>query len=732
MKRKFLITTGLSLGSVIAVTAAIACSPIDKPPAKETVEITLQKIATNLLNFELSIKEKETDTAVKSKIEAFTGEYKTNLLSLVKNTEQFSQFLGDAQITSIKVTTLNTKSIGLDLGLVYTEDGVSATNKTTIKIIGLGAKNSEAIQKLLEDEIAKFTDRNLKDNSSNKLLLASNSDINSLATYNTNTVGEAVEIDASVAVSLTKVSSDTEKGSIVLKVTLSKENETKTKDIKVSGFKIKTPDSDEKAVEQTYNNFNLKVANFDRGAEKLTVESFIVEQPGIKHPTGTNSSKPILKYDFDKNPDWLLSMSNSNSRASAYKPTVLDTKTFARADYFKKETADHLQAKLKEKDQIKLEEGVTGEVRVISSDDIKGEVVVAISFVKGSAKSEEKLLTIKNFLDQKELGTFAEAIYGSLVNEWNLLDKTNEPGFSNQVEANKYIEQMQEVLDQKRAYVNNVKVQLLIDANKGGIDYKDLKINLLGTYTVNNVILGDNDVVLQNFNANLSQDAKLVKEAYDSFTKLDYKVRDPKPNEKVEGKWVASSQAITPIDQLNDKLVENQKVTWTNQDKGVTVEVKTVDFVNKDGLVSLQLIFKKGSAKSEPVKITLSGFLTDKQVLDHAVAIFKKAMEKDAHGNNKYENRMKNYVLYLKLNSRQTLNDLGTMQMVAYQAYVTKLLNSGDGPARIDGLEQQANGAILVFVDGGLAGDWEFTVHYGGLVSEIFTLKIPYAKTQNI
>ncbi|PAK21501.1 hypothetical protein CJJ23_01775 [Mycoplasmopsis agassizii] len=727
MKRKFLITTGLSIGSVIAVTAAIACSPIEKPPAKETVDITLQKIATNLADFELTIKEKDTDSAVKTKIESITGEYKTNLLNLVKNTTTFEQFLGDAQITSIKITKQDAKSISVELGLFYTEEGVSSTNQATIKIIGLGVKDSDVIQKLLESEIAKFTDRNLKDNSSNKLLLASHSDINSLTIFNSNTVGDTVKIDSSVTVTLTHVSSDTANGSAVFKVTLLKENETKTKDVKVSGFKTKTLTDAEKAVETTYNNFTLKVANFDRGAEKLTIESFIVE-----HPTATDHSKTLLKYNFDKNPDWLLSMSNSNSRASAYKPTVLDTKTFTRSEYFKKETANHLQSKLKEKDQIKLEEGVTGEVRVVGFDDIKGEVTVAISFVKDSARSEEKLLTIKNFLDQKELGKFAKVIYGSLVDEWNLLDKTTKPSFIDQVGANKYIELMQEALDQRKAYANDVKIHLVIDANKGGIDYKDLKINLLATYTVNNVILADNDIILQNFNSNLSDDAKLILDAYNNFTKLNYSVRQAKASEKVDAKWVASSQQINTIEELNEKLPENQKVTWTNQDKGVTVDVKTVDFVNKDGSVSLQLTFKKGNLVSDPVKITLTGFLTEKQVLDQAVEIFKKAMDKDKNGNNKYENRMKNYVLYLKNYPRQTLDDLGIMQMVAYQSYVTKLLNSGDGPARIDGLEKQANGAMLVFVDGGLAGDWEFTVHYGGLISEIFTIKIPYAKTQDI
>ncbi|PAF54757.1 lipoprotein 17-related variable surface protein [Mycoplasmopsis agassizii] len=708
MRKKIIFTSTLSVASVAVAATAIACAPDQNPPAKDTVETTLKKIADALNSLELTIKEKDTDTAVKAKLEAITSDYKNKLVALVTDATKFNQHLGSAEITSWKVTNTSSTSLSLELSLKYTESGVSATNKATIKIVGLGTSTTEIIRQELADAVAKFADRDLKADSADKKLFATQSNINSLETWNSNTTGTAVTVDSSITVSFNKISSDSGNGTATYRVTLSKESQTITKDIKVSGFKPQTLSDDEKAVEKTFNAFTLKEATFDRGSQRI-------EKTG--------------KFDFDNNRDWLLSMSNSYSRASAYKPTVLDSKKFTTADYFKAETANHLQAKLVERDQIKLEEGVTGKVRIVTSNDIKGEVVVAISFEKGNAKSGEKFLTIKNFLDQKELGTFAGAIYGYLVDKWNKPENKHlKPAFATEAGAQRYIELMQKTFDDTWTYPNDVKLTLTIDNSKGGIDYKNLQIHLLGTYTLNNVVLAKNDITLMNFNDGLSADARLVLEAYNGFTKTEYRTRVPsqEQGEFTGAKWIPSTQGINSIEKLNQKLPSTDQITWLNKEQGVEVEVETAGFNNSNGTVELELIFKKGEIKSDALKITLSGFFTDQHILRGATELYKKAITtKGSDGKNPLEEQMKKYIVYLKPGETTQLSPESTIQIMAYQSYVTNLLNYGDASIGLPGLWQLANSAILVLLDGGVAGPFKYVVQYGGLQSEPFQLTIP-------
>lgn len=714
----------LSLGSAIAVVAAIACSPIDKPLIKDTVEITLDKIATTLNNFELIIKEKDLPSVIKTKVEAITSDFETKLVELVSNGQTFSEFLGEAQITSVKVSNQSSASLSLELGLLYTEEGVSSTSKTIIKIVGLGTRISTLIQEQLAIEMAKFADRDLKDTSKEKELLPSKTTINNLETWNSNTTGEVVKIDNSITVTFTKVSSDTAKGVTIFKVTLTKQSETLSKDIKVSGFKTKLLNADEKDVETTFNNFTLKVANFDRGAEKLTVESF------IKITTG-NELGTIYEYQFEKNPDWLLSMSNSNSRASAFKPTVLDTKTFAKADYFNNEIKNHLQERLKEKDQIKLEQGVSAKVRIVTADDIKGEVVVALTFIKGDAKSDEKFLTIKNFLDQKELGSFAFAIYGKLVDTWNRQDKNLKPGFTDEAGALRYIELMQKIFDEQKFYPNDVRLLLAVDTANGGIDYEKQEINLIATHILNNVILATNKVVLQGFNTSLSDDAKLVLEAYNNFNIKELQARNPvvsdTVNEAAGGLWIPSRQHFNSLEELNKKLSQDHKImTWHNKNKGVILDVKTIGFNGVNGTVTLQFNFKKGEIISEPITVTVKGFFIDAQVIDIAKNAFKKMLEtKDQSGVKAIDKKIQEFVVYIALpQTSETPRNVQT-QLNIFGSYVANLINFGSFADGIPGLSWLGNTALARIKHLDFEGNAKFVVMYNGLESEEISIKLP-------
>ncbi|PAF54756.1 lipoprotein 17-related variable surface protein [Mycoplasmopsis agassizii] len=724
MKRKFLITTVLSLGSAIAVTAAIACSPIDKPLIKDTVELTLAKIATSLKNFELTIKDKDLPSVIKTKVEAITSDFETKLVELATKGKLFSEFLGEAKITSLKVSDQSPTSLSLELGLSYTEEGETSTNKTTIKIVGLGTRVSTLIQEELATIIAKFTDRDLKDTSKEKELLPSKTTINNLETWNINTSGEVVAVDNSITVTFTKVSSDTTKGVTIFKVTLTKQSETSSKDIKVSGFKTKLLNADEKDVETTFNNFTLKVANFDRGAEKLTVESFVEIDTG-------NDSGTIYEYRFEKNPDWLLSMSNSNSRASAFKPTVLDSKTFPKADYFSNDIKNHLQARLKEKDQIKLEQGVSAKVRIVTADDIKGEVVVALTFIKGDAKSDEKFLTIKNFLDQKELGSFAYAIYGKLVDTWNRQDKNLKPGFSDEATALKYIELMQKTFDDQKFYPNDVSLMLAVDTANGGIDYDKLEINLIGTYILNNVVLATNKIVLQGFNDSLSGDAKLVLEASNNFNIKELQARNPVVSDTVNeargGLWIPSRQHFNSLEELNEKLSQDHKImTWPNKNKGVILDVKTIGFNGVNGSVTLQFNFKKGNIISEPITVTLKGFFIDAQVFDIAKNAFKAMLEtKDQDGVKVIDKKIQEFVVYIALpQTSENQRNIQT-QLNIFGSYFANLINFGSPSDGIPGLSWLGNTALVRIKHLDFNGNAKFVVMYNGLESEEISIKLP-------
>ncbi|PAF54753.1 lipoprotein 17-related variable surface protein [Mycoplasmopsis agassizii] len=732
MRKKFLIVTSLSVGTAITAVAAIACEPIDQPIRQDIAENKLKKIVMDLSNKGFSVRDRDDLEIVKAKFEAITSDYKNKLLNLISKTEikRFTDLLDQAEITNVKVTNWREDDISLKLSLSYTENGVTAANDVNIHIWYFELKDNEILERFLISELKKFTDRELKADSSNKQLLSPKSDINSLESWNNNTVGEAVSIRKDITVTVTKTTSDTTEGSAFFRITLEKSYLKKEKIIKVNGFKIKVLNADEKAIETTVNNFTLEKATLDRGniyfpRRSRWIDDGYYDQPNPPVKSGID--------DFTRDPEkWALVSSNSHLRAGAFKPSILDNKKFEESQYFEKETYKYLQARIKEKAEIKLEEGVTGEVKVVKADDINGEVIVSITFVKGEARSEEHQLTIDNFLEKWELIDIASEVYNTSLKKWNEQDKITKPAFTNKQAANKYIETLQKIFDDKTTYANDVKLKLEVDLTKGGIDYKNQKIYLLGTYSIGDLVLETTEVVLEGFNDKPSEESNLVLTAYNDFNKFNYQVREPKETEKVDAKWVASLQDIDTIEKLNDKLPEDQKISWTNQDKGVEVEVKIIDFSNKDGSLTLELFFKKGDIKSEPIKINLSGFLTEKQVLDNAVEVFKHALDKDKNGENKYEERMKNFVLYLKSNARDTLDDQGLLQMVAYQSYVSNLLNYGDGPASIKGLSKLANGATIVFKDGGLSGEWEFTVHYGGLISEVFKLNIPHPKTQNI
>ncbi|PAF54754.1 lipoprotein 17-related variable surface protein [Mycoplasmopsis agassizii] len=738
MRNKFLLVTSLSVGVAITAVAAIACEPIDQPinkpieqqPIKiDTAENKLKKVVENLnTKGFFSAKKRDDLESVMAKFKAITSDYKNKLLDLLSDTdaESLTELLDKAQITNVKVIGSEETIINLKLSLAYTENGFTSNNEAEIKIWNFAPEQYEILTKFLISELNKFADRELKTDSSNKKLLAFKSDINSLESWNSNTVGEPVSIREDITVTIIKTKTNAAEGEAFFKVILESFYQKQEKIVKVGGFKTKVLTDDEKAVEKTVNNFTLRKATLDwentynqwiNGRLQDVIDDYDPNEPRT------------LIIDSKK---FALARSNSHSRAGAFKPTILDNKKFKKIQYLEKETAKYLQARLEEKNEIKLEEGVTGEVKVIKADDIKGEVIVSITFVKGEARSGEIQLTITQFLAKWELISVAYKVYKTSLKKWNEQDKITKPAFTNKQTANEYIKTMQKIFDNKITYVNEVRLKLEVDSTKGGIDYKNQKIYLLGTYSIGDLVLDTTEIVLEGFNDNLSEDNNLVLMAYNDFNKFNYQVREPKENEKVESKWVASSQQIDTIEKLNDKLPEGQKISWTNQDKGVAVEVKTIDFSNKDGSLTLELIFKKDNIKSEPVKITLSGFLTEKQVLDNAVEVFKHALVKDENGKNKYEERMKNFVLYLKSNARDTLDDKGLLQMVAYQSYVSNLLNYGDGPASIKGISKLVNGAILVLKNGGLTGEWEFTVHYGGLVSDVFTLKIPYEKTQNI
>ncbi|WP_371246504.1 lipoprotein 17-related variable surface protein [Mycoplasmopsis agassizii] len=406
MRKKFLIITSLSLASVVTATAAIACAPIDQSISQDKLEEKLQQIVDELTNKSWTSNVKDEVDVVKSKFEAITSDYKNKLLNLISDGDYLGYLLGDIKITKMEVANASEYVINLKLLFSYEENGVVATREGYLNIVNFALKDWERVARFLSTEIEKFTDRKLKKDSSNKQLLPAKSDINSLESWNNNTVGEPISFDKDINVTITRTQSDTAKGISVFEVKLEKLGQIREKTIKVRGFKTKYLDRNEKAVEATVNNFTLTKATLDRG-DIYFPEGMIHDWNGTR-----KSHSNEFRIDHEK---WAKVNSNSHLRASAFKPTILDNQKFEQSQYFDQNAYKYLQARLVEKNKIKLEEGVTGEVKIVSSDDIKGEVVVSITFVKGEAGSEEKLVTISNFLSRRELvGIAFDTYYESL------------------------------------------------------------------------------------------------------------------------------------------------------------------------------------------------------------------------------------------------------------------------------------------------------------------------------